>query len=154
MTNAAVGGSIATDLAGQVAGVRDLATYDVVVVCVGTNDAAPWRQVPIETSERALADVVARLPPRPGRRLVYVASPGVDEARLERVADRTNDVLTDYSRVAAAVVTAAGGSVVDTPSVLAPLGGAAFTDDGLHLTPAAYELLIPALAAAVARSSP
>ncbi|MBA3783183.1 SGNH/GDSL hydrolase family protein [Nocardioides sp. InS609-2] len=145
VTNAAISGSFATDLADQVAGVADLASYDVVVIGVGTNDAAPWKQVPIETSERALADAVVRLP----QRIVYVASPGVDETRLKRVADRTNEVLADYSRVAADVVAAAGGSVVDTPAVLASLGSAAFVDDGVHLAPAAYELLIPAIAAAV-----
>ena len=149
VTNAAVGGAFATDLAGQLAGIADLAAYDVVVVSVGTNDAAPWKQVPIETSERALAEAVARLLARPDARIVYVASPGVDETRLDRVADRTNEVLADYSRVAADVVSAAGGAVVDTPALLAPLGCAAYVDDGVHLTPAAYELLVPAIADAV-----
>ncbi len=149
VTNAAVGGASAPDLARQVAGIADLPSYDVVVVSVGTNDAAPWKQVPIETSERALADAVARLPKRPAMHVVYVASPGVDETRLDRVPDRTNEVLADYSRVAAHVVSAAGGAVVDTPAVLAPLGRAAYLDDGLHLTQAAYELLVPAIAGAV-----
>lgn len=144
VTNAAVGGANAGDLAGQLAGVADPASCDVVVVSVGTNDAAPWKQLPIAESERALADLVAtlRLP------LVYVASPGVDEARLERSTDRTDAVLADYSRAAAAVAAAAGGAVVDTPALLASLGGRAFVDDGLHLTTAAYAVLVPAIAAA------
>lgn len=144
VTNRAVGGSFTTDLAGQVADL-DLTAYDVLVVSVGTNDAAPWKQVPLHEAERALAAFVVDLP----LPLVLVAPPGVDEARLRRPEDRTNDLVDDYAACAAQVVEAAGGSVVDTRAVLAPLGAGAFLEDGVHLTPAAYDALLPVIADAV-----
>lgn len=142
VTNAAVGGALATDLAGQLAAI-DLGTHDAVVVSVGTNDAAPWQQVPLDDFGRTLA---ASLPPLP---LVYVAPPGVDEARTRRGVDRTVALLARWSAVGRAVVERAGGVVVETPVLLAPLGSAAFVDDGLHLTRAAYDLLVPAIAEAL-----
>jgi len=37
--------------------------------------------------------------------------------------------------------------------VLAPLGADAFLDDGVHLTGAAYDVLLPAIAAAIGELS-
>ena len=40
---------------------------------------------------------------------------------------------------------AVGARVVDSPALLAPLGAAALAADGLHLTGAAYDVLLPAV---------
>jgi lysophospholipase L1-like esterase len=132
----AFGGAIATDLAAQADGL-DLAAYDVVVVSIGTNDAG-WREVPVDVFTREVEALVARVPGR----IVLVTSPGADEARAP---SWSNATLADFATAAAALVTAAGGTVIDTPSLLAPIGTDAFLDDGFHLTVAAYDLLLPAI---------
>lgn len=63
VTNAAVGGASTRDLAGQAGGAA-IESDDVVVVSVGSNDAAPWKQVPLEEFTRLLATFLADLPTR------------------------------------------------------------------------------------------
>jgi lysophospholipase L1-like esterase len=138
----AFGGAIATDLAGQLDGL-DPAAYDVVVVSIGTNDAG-WRDVPIELFTTAFAELLDRVAPA---RVVLVTSPGADEARAPGWSAAK---LATYAAAASALVAASGGSVIDTPALLAPLGADAFLDDGFHLTAAAYDLLLPALHAEAA----
>lgn len=50
--NAAVGGASALDLLAQAA-TASVGEDDVAVVSVGTNDAAPWKQVPVLTFSHA-----------------------------------------------------------------------------------------------------
>ena len=145
VTNAAEGGASSLDLLEQArrAGVRG---QDVVVVSVGTNDAAPWTHVPLDEFAAALADCLGSVPAGSG---VYVAPPGVDESRLPGTGDRTNAVLDRYRDAALAVCEQAGARVVRADHVIAPLGPGAFADDGLHLGGRAYDLLLPAIAEAV-----
>ncbi len=143
-TALAVGGSVATDLAGQVAGL-DPAAYDVIVVSIGTNDAG-WRDVPLPTFLEAVRGFVAWAGETP---VLLMTSPGCDEART---APHWSDAkLALYASEAATLVRSAGGAVLDTPTVLAPLGTAAFVEDGFHLTQGAYDLLLPALRDAALR---
>lgn len=140
VTNAAVGGSCSTALAGQAC-----PGYDVLVISVGTNDGAPWKRLDLDVFSSVLGDFVSTRP----ERLVYVAPPGVDEARLGlRPVDRTNQLMASYAAVGARLVERASGLLVDVPALIAPLGAAAFVDDGVHLSDAAYDLVIPALARA------
>jgi len=132
----AFGGAVATDFAAQADGL-DLAAYDVVVVSIGTNDAG-WRDVPLDVFTREVEGLLARVPGR----VVLVTSPGADEARAP---GWSNAKLAEFATAAATRVRAAGGTVVDTPALLEPLGHGAFLDDGFHLTAAAYDLLLPAL---------
>ncbi|MEO5854265.1 MAG: SGNH/GDSL hydrolase family protein [Nocardioides sp.] len=143
--NAAVGGSRVHDLAGQ-ARACGLRPDDVVVISVGTNDAAPWKAVPLDDFTVALETFLAGTD---AGRLVVVTPPGVDEHRLTGPGDRTDHEVAAYAGVAARLVRAAGGEVLDARALLAPLGRAVFTDDGVHLTGAAYDLLLPAISGAV-----
>ena len=146
--NAAEGGASSRDLLAQTAraGIDDA---DLVVLSVGTNDAGPWQHVRIEEFAEAL-DHCLRTVPAVG--WVYVAPPGVDESRLGP-GDRTNAVLDDYRDAALAVCVQAGAGAVRADRVVAPLGPQAFVDDGLHLSGHAYQLLLPAIAAAVRTTS-
>ncbi len=139
--NAAVGGSSSLDLADQLGGGSHA---DVAMLSVGTNDAAPWKRVPLETYRRALVAVVPRVP---AARVVYVGSPGVDERRLTRANDRTNARLREYVEAAADVVRGHGGEFFDSAELLAGLDVDVFEDDGVHLNRAGYDHLLPALAA-------
>lgn len=114
----AFGGATIPDLAGQVRGLP-LASYDAVVVSIGSNDAFlgwPFR--------RPLDAFVAD---HPGVRWVWVASPNLDQPM------------------------AGVGPVVATRDLLAPLGEDAYVGDGVHLTRASYEVLLPAIGEVVRR---
>jgi lysophospholipase L1-like esterase len=145
VTNAAEGGASSLDLLAQArrAGVRE---QDVVVVSVGTNDAAPRTNVPLDEFAAALARCLGSVPTGSG---VYVAPPGVDESGLTGTGDRTNAVLDRYRDAALAVCEQTGARVVRADHVIAPLGPGAFAGDGLHLGGRAYDLLLPAIANAV-----
>ena len=140
-TSVALGGAVATDLPGQLAGL-DPSAYDVVVVSIGTNDAG-WRDVPLAEFTGAIGWLVDWAGATP---VLLMTSPGCDEASA--AGHWSNTRLTEYADAAAALVEAAGGRVFDTPAALAPLGAGAFVEDGFHLTAAAYDLLLPELGAA------
>jgi len=141
--NRAVGGSTVQALPGQAAGL-DLSSYDAVVVSLGTNDAAHWGDVPLADFRARLASVVDS-----AARWVAVTTPGVDGARTPD-GRRSNDVMAGYADALASVVEGAGGVTVPSRDVIASLGSDGFQDDGFHLTPSAYDLLLPAIAKAVA----
>lgn len=142
--NAAVGGASSRELPGQVAGMGD---PDAVVLSVGTNDAAPWKRVPLDEFVRLLSACLAA---HRSKRCVYVAPPGVVEDRLTGARDRTNAVIDDYRRAAMAACEDAGVQVVRADLLLAPMGPRAFASDGLHLNASGYRVLVPAIASAVA----
>ena len=109
---------------------------------VGTNDAAPWRSVPLAEFGSALDEFVRRLAIGG---LVYVVPPGVDKSRLAGANDRTTAVFRAYADRASSVFSAAGATLVDGRALLESLGRTAFTHDGVHLTGAAYDVLLPAI---------
>ena len=143
--NAAEGGASSLDLLAQ-ATTAAVEEDDLVVVSVGTNDAAPWKQVPVTRFAQA---VMRCLQSVPARRWVYVAPPGVDESRLTGPGDRTNAVLDDYRGAAVSACVEAGARVVRTERVIRPLGTDAFVSDGLHLSGRAYQVVLPAIAESV-----
>ena len=138
--NAAQGGATVRHLKAQADGMG-LTGSDVVVVSVGTNDAAPWNEVPVADFQRALSRFVRS---NPAGVWVIMSPPGVDESRLG-AGDRTNAVVTEYRDAATAVAESHSARLLDTRSLLAQLGTAAFAKDGLHPSGAAYRVL-PALA--------
>ncbi len=145
VVNAAVGGSIVLDLPEQARGVG-LRPDDTVVVSIGTNDAATWRPEDPDTFEQHLSAFVEHLEVA---RLVLVTTPGVD---LERKDDATVEfahALGEHARVATAIFTAARAEVIDASALVEPVGAGAFLDDGLHLAPAGYDVVLPAIAEAV-----
>lgn len=143
--NRAVGGSTVRALPRQVAGLA-LSSYAAVVVSLGTNDGAPWGAVPLEEFRAGIAAVVDAAD---GGRWVALTTPGVDGARTLD-GGRGNDVLVEYADALASVIEGVGGVALRSRDVIAPLGGDGFEDDGFHLPPSAYDLLLPAIAEAVA----
>lgn len=143
--NAARGGASSLALQRQ-ATAAGVGGDDTVVVSVGTNDAAPWKSVPVPEFVRALS---AFLHAVGAGGPIYVAPPGVVESRLTRTVDRTNAVLDEYRTAALAVCEEEGVRVVRADRLVAPLGPSAFTTDGVHLSGAGYRVLLPALAQAI-----
>jgi lysophospholipase L1-like esterase len=144
VSNRAVGGASVLELGDQLDGAPSAA---VALVSVGTNDAAPWKRVPLDTFATTLAGLLPRVP---ASRRVYVGSPGVVEERLPRANDRTNARLREYVEVAAETVRSHGGEFLDTAALLARVDEDVFEDDGVHLNKAGYDVLLAALAGHVA----
>ena len=142
--NVAEGGASALDLLAQATRAA-VDEGDLVVVSIGTNDAAPWKQVPVRVFARAVLDCMQSVP---ARRWLYVAPPGVDESRLTGSGNRTNAILDEYRDAAVSACNDAGARVVRTERVIKPLGAGAFVSDGLHLSGPAYKVLLPAIAEA------
>ena len=142
VVNAARGGATVRHLEAQADGVG-LTGSDVVVVSVGTNDAAPHNDVPVADFERSLSRFVRS---NPAGAWVIMSPPGVDESR-PGAGGRTNAVVTEYRDAAIAVAQSHSARLLDTRSWVAQLGTAFFAKDGLHLSGAAYGLLLPGLAA-------
>lgn len=147
--NAAVGGAGAGDLLDQARAAGTTAD-DVLVVSVGTNDAAPWTQPDLDGYTEALRRFVDEVD---ATRVVLLVAPGVDEARLSGPADRTGRGVAAYAERAAALLGAAGAEVLEAWVLLAPLRERAFVDDGVHLSDEAYDVLLPALREAIARAA-
>lgn len=143
--NVAEGGASALDLMEQAAA-ADVREGDAVVVSVGTNDAAPWQQLPVTVFVHALLRCMESVPVH---RWIYLAPPGVDEARLTGPGDRTNAILDEYRDAALSVCEDAGARVVRTERIIRPLGIRTFADDGLHLSGPAYKVVLPAVADAI-----
>lgn len=147
--NGAVGGATVRELAAQATG-AEVARDDVVVVSIGSNDAALWKQVPVADFRGTLERLVTSVP---AARWVLVTPPGVDESRLTGERDRTNQVIALYREAAVGVLTGVGASLVRAEQLLRPFGADAFVGDGLHLTGRAYALLLPAIRATVEAAS-
>jgi lysophospholipase L1-like esterase len=143
--NAAEGGATSLDLVAQATNAA-VGEDDAVVVSVGTNDAAPWKHVPVTTFAQAVAHCMRSVP---ARRWVCVAPPGVDESRLTSSGDRTNAVLDQYRDAAVSACQVGGARVVRTERLIGALGAAAFVSDGLHLSGRAYSVVLPAIVEAV-----
>lgn len=141
VVNSAVGGATVLDLQAQ-ADRTALSGSDTVIVSVGTNDAAPWNHVPRGDFRLALGRFVRSYP---AGTWVIMTPPGVGESRLG-AGGRTNAALAGYRAAAKSVAESHATRLLDTSSLLAPLGPRAFARDGLHLSGAAYRLLLPALA--------
>jgi lysophospholipase L1-like esterase len=146
--NAAEGGASSSHLHAQ-ATRASIQEDDVVVVSVGTNDAAPWKQVLVPVFAQTVLDCLRSVP---AQRRVYVAPPGVDESRLAGSKDRTNAVIDDYRDAAVRVFGEVGARVVHAERIIEPLGADAFVSDGLHLSGRAYAVLLPVVAEACSGS--
>jgi hypothetical protein len=144
--NAAVGGADIGDLL-HTASAIPVAANDVVVASIETNDAAPWKQTPLAAFKHALEQLQRSFDLR---RWVYVTPPGVDEIRLIGTGNRSNRVIGLYRNEAMLTFRSTGSAIVGSHEVADLLGGQAFEADDVHLTAAAYRLLLPEIEGAVA----
>lgn len=119
--------------------------HDSVVLSVGTNDAAPWKQVSVSEFAQALSRFVGTHSPRG---LVLASPPGVVEGRVPGARGRTNAVIAEYRRAAIEFCEQLGGHVVRTDLMLESVGANAFAEDGVHLNGTGYRILTPAIKSA------
>ena len=146
VVNGAVGGADVHALGDQLARFQP---SGIVVVSVGTNDAAPWNCVPLAEFTATLEQTLGGLG---SCRVIFLASLGVDEARLMGSSDRLDEVMRRYATAAMEVVRSHGGMVIDLVEELSAIRSQAFEPDGVHLTTVAYDVVLRALGERIATS--
>jgi len=140
----AVGGAWSGSLRGQV-GDRDPESYDAVVLSIGSSDSHP----PYGSSLDLFRENVTRELERGGR-WVALVPPGLVRALEPYDTAEINVLIREYAEALAELVTAAGGTAIRVREVTDRLGPAAFDPDGMHLSRAAYEGLVPQIAEVLA----
>lgn len=146
--NAAMGGADSADVARR-APLLARIPWDAVVVSVGTNDLAPWKQLPIP---EFTANLRRTLDLFGSSRVVVVGPPPVDDRAQTGRYRRSTALVRAYAAAAEQVADETAASFLDLAAVLdaaAEQGLPAHLGDGVHLSPAGYALLVPALARAV-----
>ncbi|WP_049571315.1 SGNH/GDSL hydrolase family protein [Streptomyces sp. SBT349] len=141
VVNCAAGGWDSADLAARAPALARCGP-DLVVLSVGANDCAPWKRVPLPSFAAHVAAVGSAFA---GARLVGFLPPRIREVDRPGLGRRRNATLDAYRE---ALRDAVGPTrCLDVPRILAGLTGAApLAEDGLHLTAASYDALIPELA--------
>lgn len=150
VVNAAVGGATTHGLDAQ-AVAASVGHDDVVVLSIGTNDAAPRHAVPVGAFAEALARFLGSWEVR---RWVIVLPPGIDERGPDNAGGRTNAMLSEYRAAGMAAAATVDARLVDSRALLLPLGSRAFAQDGLHLSGTGYRVLLAALARVIASETP
>lgn len=106
---------------------------DVVVISLGTNDAAPWKQVPVETFKSNLGIILAEFK---GSRIIFFPPCPVDESKQKDGYKRTNALTKLYFDAAMLVCNEEKVSCIDSWAIFGSLleqGKSIYVDDGLHL---------------------
>ena len=130
MLNLAVGGATTRD---ALQTLDDAMPVGPAVFSFGTNDAAPWKQVPLDELRLNYRRILGKAQGK-----IVVLGPTPVSEPLGR--PRTNVLQRHYSEAAAAVTADVSGTFIDLIDVL---GGEddALLDDGVHLSDVAYERL-------------
>jgi lysophospholipase L1-like esterase len=120
---------------------------DVVVISLGMNDSASWKQVPLEVFAGnicKIAEVFKR------SKVIYFLPPPVNEANTKASGwPRSNDILKQYHDAAKSVCQARTIAYIDSFSVFMPLldaGTDYHVEDGVHLADTAYRTIAAELA--------
>lgn len=116
-----------------------LPSADWVVYSFGSNDSAPWNDVPLQVFDSSYRQLLAR---SPGRRAVVLGPPPVLESGPGALG-RTNVRIGQYSDCAARIAAERGGAFVSLLDLLRP--EADLVDDGLHLNQVGYQKVAHAL---------
>jgi lysophospholipase L1-like esterase len=143
----AVGGAWSGSLRSQI-GDRTLSDYDAIVVSIGSSDNHP-----AFASSPAIFRENVSLELEHGGRWVALVPPGLARAPKPFDTAEVNALIRVYAGVLAELVKARGGIALDVRAVAGRLGPAAYDADGMHLTRAAYQELVPEIADAIEAST-
>ncbi len=120
---------------------------DVVVISLGTNDAAPYKQVPID-------EFISNIPPILGAfkdsKIIWHLPTPVDQTKSNTFGKEIpNDVVKKYHDAAKKVCEEHGVEVIDSFSIFKPMldaGEVYHNEDGVHYIDKTYEIIAQELA--------
>ena len=115
---------------------------DIVVLCFGSNDAAPWKQIPLDDFENNYEEILNRIP---SSNIIIITPPAVDEDR-QAPPGRSNALLAQYAKVSTEICPS-NANLVDMYSITkeGQLNDDIYIEDGVHLNENGYKLLAGAL---------
>ena len=118
---------------------------DYIIIALGTNDAAPWKQVQITKFKENLGKIVDIFQ---GQKIIFFLPPPVDEAKQAPDRKRISKTVTEYREAVRETL----GSKVDYLNSdefygkLIDQDVEYHTDDGVHLNSVGYSVLFSELA--------
>lgn len=147
--NCAVGGWDTNDCVAKAAYISKLEP-DVLVISLGTNDAAPWKQVPLEKFKENIPKIFDEFK---GAKIVYFLPAPVDEVKIAKLdAKRSIKGIKEYYDAAKEACDTYGVSYIDSFEVFKPLldsGEEYHVEDGVHFNDFAYGIIAEELANAL-----
>jgi lysophospholipase L1-like esterase len=115
---------------------------DLVILSIGTNDAAPWKKVELSKFKENLPKVLDQFS---RSRIVFFLPPPVNESLLQdHKKTLTNEIMKQYFDAAKAICQERKVEYFDSWSVLLPIvkGDDTFhSEDGVHISDEGYDLL-------------
>lgn len=120
---------------------------DVVVISLGTNDAAPYKQVPIDIFTKNIAPILDSFN---GSKIIWYLPTPVDQNKSQTFGHIIpNEVVKQYHDAAKKVCEENGVNVIDSFSIFKPMldkGEIYHNEDGVHYIDKAYEIIAIELA--------
>lgn len=120
---------------------------DVLVLSLGTNDSAPWKQIPVSTFDENLPKIFENFS---SSKLVYFLPPPVDESKTaEEKKSFTNEIVKQYHDVIRQACLSHDVMVLDSWKIFMPMleaGQDYHDEDGIHLNDLAYTTITTELA--------
>ncbi len=139
--NCAVGGWDTNDCVAKAPYIARLKP-DLLIVSLGTNDAAPWKQVPLEKFKENIPKIFNAFE---GSRIIYFLPTPVDEVKIASTdKNRSIKEIKQYHDAAKSVCEAHEVEYIDSFTVFKPLldsGVEYHIEDGVHFNDLAYEII-------------
>lgn len=120
---------------------------DLAVISLGTNDAAPWKQVPLDKFKQNLPKIFASFS---GSKIIYFLPPPVDASKPREVSKEiTNENVRPYHDAAKEICEQHNVGIIDSFAKFIPMldsGEEYHIEDGVHLNDLAYNVFAKELA--------
>lgn len=148
--NCATGGWDSVDLLKKAPLVGKMAA-DVVLISVGTNDASPWKQIPLEEFKANIATVYDTFV---GSRVIFFPPPPVVENRRVAGKEISNETMHSYNQAVIDFCNEKGIEYWDSWADLEPIldtESDPHNEDGVHFSDTGYEYILGKLAQVVKR---
>lgn len=144
--NFAVGGWDTNDCVAKAPYISKLKP-DVLILSLGTNDAAPWKQVPLEKFNENIPKIFNTFSKA---KIIYFLPTPVDEAKLPSTgARRSVKGIKEYHDAALKICEAHGIAYINSFAIFKPFldsGKEYHIEDGVHFNDFAYETISGELA--------
>lgn len=144
--NCAVGGWDTNDCVAKAPYISKLEP-NVLVISLGTNDASPWKQVPLEKFKENISRIFDCFR---GAKIIYFLPTPVDEEKIAKLnPERSIKDIKIYHDAAKEVCESQGVAYINSFEIFKPLldsGKEYHVEDGVHFNDMAYEIIASELA--------
>lgn len=152
--NCAVGGWNTNDCVKKAPYIAKLKA-DVVVISLGTNDAAPYKQVPIDEFIDNIPKIIRSFE---GSTIIWYLPTPIDQTKSKTFGKEIpNSVVKQYHDAAKKICEDLGVGIIDSFSIFMPMLEAGVTyhsDDGVHYIDKAYEIIAKELSRLLKQPTP